>query len=403
VVIPPTVSAATHPHPSQGILATSTSRVACLVYYLYGAAQAVALTTRAAGTPSDPRSLDPPSIGALVAFYHACLGFPVKQTWLNAIKAGNCDTFGGLTYSNAARYCWDADETIMGHLSQQSQNVWSTKPKPTLLAPLVVLPPPIAMPSNQVFVVTKLLSKLFTNNTGRFSIRACSGIQYVMIAFHANGNLILQQAFKSKSDCHCIAAYNTIMTCLAARGLSVDLQILDNEAIFAYKEAITFKWNVTFQLVPPDMYCPIWVERAICTFKDHFLANLAGVDSAFPPYLWDLLLPQAELTLNLFQQATLNPQISARDFFQGPFNFNKTPLGPVGCCILIHAKPASCRSWDFCAKNGFYIGPALESCRCFELVNADTKSKVFFNTVKLRHSYLSVPAPSTEDQIVHGL
>jgi hypothetical protein len=152
VVIPPTMSAATHPYPSQSILATSTSGVAYLVYYLYGAAQAVALAARAAGTPFDPRSLDLPSIGALVGFYHACLGFPVKQTWLDTIKAGNCDTFDGLTYSNAARYCPDADKTIMGHLAQQRQNVWSTKPKPTLLAPLAVLPPPIATPFNRVFV-----------------------------------------------------------------------------------------------------------------------------------------------------------------------------------------------------------------------------------------------------------
>jgi hypothetical protein len=50
------------------------------------------------------------------------LGVPcetVKQTWLDAIKAGNCDTFDGLTYTNAARYCPDSDETIMGHLAQQ--------------------------------------------------------------------------------------------------------------------------------------------------------------------------------------------------------------------------------------------------------------------------------------------
>jgi hypothetical protein len=62
-----------------------------------------------------------------------------------------------------------------------------------------------------------------------------------MIAFHADGNLILQQVFKSKSDCHPIAAYNAIMTCLAARGLLVDLLIFDNKARVAYKEAITFK------------------------------------------------------------------------------------------------------------------------------------------------------------------
>jgi hypothetical protein len=194
------------------------------------------------------------------------------------------------------------------------------------------------------------------------------------------------------------------MTRLAARGLSVDLQILDNEASLAYKEAITFKWNATFQLVPPDMHRCNQAERAICTFKDHFLAILAGVDAVFPTYLWDLLLPQAKLTLNLLHQSTINPRISAWEFFQGPFDFNKTPLGPVGCWVLIHAKLATRRSWDFlCAKNGFYIGPTMDSYRCFKLVNADTKSQVISNTVEFRHSYLSIPAPSTEDRNIHGL
>jgi hypothetical protein len=243
----------------------------------------------------------------LVGFYHACLGFPVKQTWLDAIKASNCDTFDGLTYSNAAMYCPDADETITCHLAQQHQNVRSTKPKPSSLVLLAVLPPPIATPSNQVFVVKKPLSKLFTNDTGHFPIRTCSSNQNIMIAFHTNGNLILQQAFKSKTDRHRIAAYKTIMTCFAAHGLSVDLQILDNDASSAYKEAVTFKCNATFQLVPSDMYCRNRAECAICTFKDHFLAILASIDVAFPPYFWDLLLPQAELTLNLLLQATLNP------------------------------------------------------------------------------------------------
>jgi hypothetical protein len=73
--------------------------------------------------PFDPRQIDLPSIPALVAFYHTCLGFPVKDTWLNAIKAGNCDMFAGLSYSNVAHYCPNSDETILGHLAQMQQNV----------------------------------------------------------------------------------------------------------------------------------------------------------------------------------------------------------------------------------------------------------------------------------------
>ncbi len=129
---------------------------ACFVSYQYGSAQALALAARSATTPFDPCSLNLPSIGALVGFYHACLGSPVKQTWLDTIKAGSCDSFDGLTYANAARYCLDADETIMGHLAQQRQNVWSTKPKPPApnQAPLTpsIAPLPSALPSDEVYI-----------------------------------------------------------------------------------------------------------------------------------------------------------------------------------------------------------------------------------------------------------
>ncbi len=310
----------------------------------------MALAANSSSTMFDPHSMDLPSIGALVGFYHACLGFPVKQTWLDAVKAGNCDSFNGLTFSNVSRYCLDADKTILGHLAQQRQNVWSTKPKPTMpQAPNSTSNPPpmLDLPSHQVFIKVHPISQLYTDDTGRFLVKARSGNQYVMIAYHADGNLILQQAFKMKNDWHRIAAYNAIMSQLAARGLALDLQILDNEASTAYKEAITVKWKAKFQLVPPDMHRRNWVERAIRTFKSHFLSILAGVDTAFPPYLWVLLLPQAELTLNLLCQSTLNSQISAWEYFQGPFDFNKTPLGPVGCRVLIHAKPITRRSWDF--------------------------------------------------------
>ena len=112
-------------------------------------------------------------MAALVRFYHACLGFPVKQTWLDVIKAGNCDTFNGLTYTNAARYCPNASETIMGHLAQQCQNIRSTKSKLTIASP-----PPVAAPkapSNEIFIQVVPISKLYTDNTGHFPVKARSG------------------------------------------------------------------------------------------------------------------------------------------------------------------------------------------------------------------------------------
>jgi hypothetical protein len=65
---------------------------------------AASLMSKPTRTPSfDPCRLDRPSIGALIGFYHACLSFPAKLTWLDAIKAGNCKSFKCLTYSCAAK------------------------------------------------------------------------------------------------------------------------------------------------------------------------------------------------------------------------------------------------------------------------------------------------------------
>jgi hypothetical protein len=153
----------------------------------------LALAARASKISFDPRSLNLPSIGTLIGFYHACLGFPVKQTWLDAIKAGNCDTFDSLTYSNAARYYPDADKTIRGHLAQQRQNVCSTKPNLPATAPMLpsVSPPEAIVASNLIVVTLVPLSRLYTDYMSCFPVRARSGNQYVMIAYHANGNLIL--------------------------------------------------------------------------------------------------------------------------------------------------------------------------------------------------------------------
>ena len=70
---------------------------------------------------------DLPSVEALVRFFHAAAGYPVKTTWLSAIKKGYFKTWPGLTYANASKYCPLATETLKGHLTQVRQGVRSTK------------------------------------------------------------------------------------------------------------------------------------------------------------------------------------------------------------------------------------------------------------------------------------
>jgi hypothetical protein len=140
----------------------------------------------------------------------------------------------------------------------------------------------------------------------------------------------------------------------------VEHQILDNEASKDYCHAITHDWKATYQLVPPDVHCANAAERAIRTFKAHFLSILAGIDTSFPNHRWDKLLPQTELTLNLLRQSTIAPSISAWESFNGPLNYDATPLGPIGCPVIIHNKASTRNSWDFRGRDGFSIGPALQ-------------------------------------------
>jgi hypothetical protein len=191
------------------------------------------------------------------------------------------------------------------------------------------------------------------------------------------------------------------MARLAACGLLVDLNITDNEASADFKQVITESWKTKFQLVPPDMHQRNKAECMIQHFKNHFLFILVSVNAAFPPYLWDFLLPQVNLTVNLLHQAAINPKISTWEYFNGLFDFNKTPLAPEGCRVSINAKPATHRSWNYRAKQGFYVGPALDHYRCYKLVKSGTKQKVISNTVE--YAYLQIPAVLADDKIINEL
>ena len=72
---------------------------------------------------------DLPSVAALIRYFHAAAGYPVRSTWLPAISAGNSSSCPGLKLANATKYCPLSTATIMGHLIQKRQGVRSTKHK----------------------------------------------------------------------------------------------------------------------------------------------------------------------------------------------------------------------------------------------------------------------------------
>ena len=96
---------------------------------------------------------------------------------------------------------------------------------------------------------------------------------------------------KSRHATAILNAYKIIHAKLCAAGLRPKLQRLDNKCSAVLKSYVQ-EQDIDFQLVPPGVHRRNAVERAIRTFKNHFIAGLCSVGKDFPLHLWDQLFPQ---------------------------------------------------------------------------------------------------------------
>jgi hypothetical protein len=181
------------------------------------------------------------------------------------------------------------------------------------------------------------------------------------IIYLYDANFIHAEPMKSKTASAILAAYKAGHSILSAHGLKPCLQRLNKEASAALKMFLHDS-DIDFQLAPPGILRRNAAKQAICTFKNYFIARLSVTGSRFPLHLWCRLLPQALLTLNLMQGSCINPKLLAWSQVYGNYNFNRPP---PGIHVIVHEKPALCQSWAAHGVDGWYIGPALDSYRCY--------------------------------------
>ena len=189
---------------------------------------------------------------------------------------------------------------------------------------------------------------------------------------------------------------------LCAAGLKPSLFFLDNECPQVLKDHFDHE-HIDYQLVPPVQHRRNAAERAIRTWKNHFIAILAAADDGFPLHLWDRLLFQADLTLNLLRGSRINPKLSAWAQIYGHFDYNRTPIAPLGTRVLAH-EPATTRpTWGPHAKEGWYVGPALDSYRCFTIWLDETRRTRIIERCTWFPAKLRVPIPTSADLLNDAL
>jgi hypothetical protein len=91
---------------------------------------------------------------------------------------------------------------------------------------------------------------------------------------------------------------------------------------------------------------------------------LATCDPKFPLSEWDLLMPQADITLNLLRSSRRQPKLSAYACINGVFDFNRSPLAPPGTRVVVHVTPDQRHNMAPHGVDGWYVGPSTEHYRC---------------------------------------
>jgi hypothetical protein len=112
-------------------------------------------------------------------------------------------------------------------------------------------------------------------------------------------------------------------------------------------------------------------------------------------HLWDRILPQAVITLNMMRTSRINPKISAATHIFGQYDFNRAPMAPPGTRIIAHETPGKRRTWAPHGQDGWYIGPALEHYRCYTVYITKTRSTRVVKTVEFFPHQFKLPFPSS--------
>jgi hypothetical protein len=273
--------------------------------------------------------------GSLVHYLHKALFSPTKSALLQAVKNGHLVTWTGLTEDTIHKHLKLTPATVMGHMNQRCQNIRSTSK--AKIEDVATTDTDLGTKTHLVYAVLVDQGQLYTDLTGKFPVRSSKGNSYVMVCYVYDCNYVKVIQMKYRSVSEWFKSYDHIHQELTAKGFKPKLQTLANEASVALKHFFTAN-DVEYQLVPPHCHRRNAAERAIQTFKEHFVAGLSSVDLTFPLRLRDRLLPQAEITLNLLQTSRLHPQLSDAAHFHGLVDYNKTASAPPGFKIIAHEK-----------------------------------------------------------------
>jgi hypothetical protein len=141
-------------------------------------------------------------------------------------------------------------------------------------------------------------------------------------------------------------------------------------------------------------------EKAIQTFKDHFVGVLSGCAPSMPIHLWCQLLPQVKRQLLLLRQSCVHPNLLAYAHVYEHHIYNRHPFVPIGMEALVHDEPHEHHTYAKHCTKAFVLGTSTKHYQCWKFWTPTTRATHISGAAFFKHKYLTNPSVTPEDQLI---
>ena len=364
----------------------------------------------------------------LAMYLHACAGYPVVETWCQAIAQGNYRSWPHLSAATGPKFIRKhlpkSIATTMGHMKAIRSGTRSTRSKPSTPPPVVetvtdgddnnpdLEPPRPHLETAQNHQVacgvvevhqSEVKGLVSSDLPGRFPFTSNKGNNYIFVMYDFDTNSIIGKPIKSREAEQLVIGYQQCFDELREGNITPILHRLDNEVNTLLFAAITAN-KCKYQIATAHDHRQLLAERAIQTYKYHLISVLNGTDKDFPAYLWCSLLEQVNIQINLLRKSRIHPKRSAYAELHGHFDFNTTPLGILGTqAVIFEAVSQRPSSFADHGKEGWYIGPCMHKYRNYKVYVNATRAERESNRVDFFPTKCRIPLSTDATRLTAAL
>ena len=352
-------------------------------------------TTRG-GLPKAHLAYQSRDVPALIQFHHASAGYPTTGAWTTAVKKGYYVGWPGLTAERITKYLAKSIHTTMGHQQLIRQHVRSTKTTHGPRSRLHSIS--VHIEDHNVCDKPELSNRIASDQTGRYPITSGRGHKYILVLYDIDANYIHGIPIKSRKAEEILRGFKAAYQVLLDNNFKARDLRCDNEISKIFTEYLTNDAQLEYQLVPPHNHRTNPAEVAIRDYKHHFIATRSGADDNFPKDSWDLLLPLVNITVNLVRASHLQPRLSAYAQIHGNYDYNRYPLAPAGCKVVVYETPNQRPTFNNHGIVGYYIGPSNQHYRNHVCYIPEHRSTRYSDTVAFFPNF-PLPGPNRIEQL----